>query len=126
MATTSLPTAWVEKIFTRLHGIYGREFWLQYATGAVDGRDPGIENAKIAWAEELGIFLNRPEAIAYALQNLPGRCPNSIQFRDICKAAPLTQERPHQLKREWTDEQLTSNKKRVRELLKVITNKMPV
>ena len=126
MATTSLPTAWIEKIFTRLHGIYGREFWLQYATGAVDGCDPGVENAKIAWAEALGMFADRPEAIAYALQHLPGRCPNSIQFRDICKAAPLTDEQPHQLKREWTDEQLTSNKKRGRELLKVITNKMPV
>ena len=126
MATTSLPTAWIEKIFTRLHGIYGREFWLQYATGAVDGCDPGVENAKIAWAEELGIFSNRPEAIAYALQNLPERFPNAIKFRDICKAAPLTDEQPHQLKREFADEQLAANKKRVRELLKVITNKMPV
>ena len=126
MATTSLPTAWVEKIFRRFHGTYGLEFWRQYATGAVDGCDPGIENAKIVWAEDLGMFADRPDAIAYALQHLPGRCPNSIQFRDICKAAPLTDEQPHQLKREFTDEQLAANKNRVRELLKVITNKMPV
>lgn len=125
MTTTSLQIAWVEKIFRRFHGTYGLEFWRQYATGAVDGCDPGIENAKIVWAEDLGMFSDRPDAIAYGLQHLPGRCPNSIQFRDICKAAPLTQERPHQLKREWTDEQLAENKKRVRELLKLVSNKIP-
>ena len=72
------------------------------------------------------MFADRPEAIAYALQHLPERFPNAIKFKEICKDAPLTQERPHQLKREGTDEQLAANKKRVRELLKVVTNKMPV
>ena len=88
MTTTALPHCLVEKIFRRLHGTYGLEFWKQYATGAVNGLDPGIENAKIVWAEELGMFADRPEAIACALQNLPERLPNAIQFRNLCKAAP--------------------------------------
>ena len=84
----TLPNAWVEKIFARLQGIYGREFVGQYSTGMVNGIDAGLENAKATWAEELGSFVKWPEAIAYALEHLPERVPNCIKFKELCRMAP--------------------------------------
>lgn len=83
-----LPDLWIDKLFARLQGVYGRDFTGQFSTGMVNGMDAGLENAKQTWAEELGGFSDHPEAIAYALSNLPDRCPNSIGFRDLCRRAP--------------------------------------
>jgi hypothetical protein len=117
-----LPSAWVEKIFARMQGVYGREFLGQYGTGMVNGIDAGIENAKIVWAEELGSFVKWPEAIAYALEHLPERVPNCIKFKELCRNAP----RPEPVKLEYklTDEQLAENKARVKKMMEELRQKM--
>lgn len=77
-----LPTAWVDKIFTKMSLIYGREFI---------GRWEGLElsDVKTDWAHELSGFEHWPEAIAWAFQNLaPGKPPTVVEFRAICYRAP--------------------------------------
>jgi hypothetical protein len=77
----SLPAAWVDRIFEKLSLVYGRDFL---------GRWEGVElNAvKSDWGHELSGFDKHPEAIAWALQNLPDRAPSVIEFRKIARMAP--------------------------------------
>ena len=117
-----LPNAWVEKIFARLQGIYGRDFTGQFSTGMVNGIDAGLENAKATWAEELGSFVKWPEAIAYALEHLPERVPNCIKFKELCRNAPRPE--PMKLEHKLTEEQMAANKKRIKEIIDGLTNHM--
>ena len=117
MQQKMLRRDWVDRLFARLQGVYGREFTGQFSTGLdVNGVDLGIENAKQVWAEELGGFSEWPEAIAYALSHLPERCPNAIRFRDLCRHAP-PKNNVAQLEHKLTEEQMAANKKRVADLL---------
>lgn len=111
---TVLPSAWVEKLFARLQGFYGREFTGQFSTGLVNGVDAGLENAKEVWAEELGGFADHPEAIAYALRNLPDRSPNVAVFRQLCRQAPRNGSL--QLEHKETPEEREKNKQRLADL----------
>lgn len=89
-----LPDNWTEKIFQILLGTYGAQFRAKYSQVIKDhvlnvDRDVGMEMAKKAWSKELAGFDERPECIAYALDNLPSaRAPNAIEFRDLCRKAP--------------------------------------
>jgi hypothetical protein len=78
---TSLAVQTVERIFERLMVVYGRRWTDQYA---------GIQDnaLKASWAYELAGFADRLDAIAWALENLPERAPNVIEFRNLCRAAP--------------------------------------
>jgi hypothetical protein len=90
MTTTlpALPATWIERIFERLIGIYGNQFRSKFQA-IENGIDVGMENAKAVWADELAGFHNNPEAIAYALKNLPGDFPpNALEFAAICRRAP--------------------------------------
>lgn len=81
-AAQALPTAWVEKIFRKLTLVYGRDFM---------GRWEGQDTAAVIddWAHELAGFTGWPEAIAWALQNLPaGKPPTVLEFRALCFRAP--------------------------------------
>jgi hypothetical protein len=75
-----LPAAWVKSLFARLQVRYGTA-WSNLWTGL-------DEQAVLDdWAEVLGHC--KPEAIAYALENLPqDRPPNAQQFRAICIQRP--------------------------------------
>lgn len=117
-----LPSAWVEKIFARLQGVYGREFTGQFSTGLVNGIDAGIENAKAVWADELAGFAKWPEAIGYALEHLPERVPNCIKFKELCRNAPRPE--PLKLEHKLTEEQMAANKKRIKEIIDGLTNHM--
>lgn len=78
----SLPTAWVDKIFSKLTLTYGRDFL---------GRWEGVSLAdvKTDWAHELSGFENWPEAIAFALTNLPTDKPPTVQaFKAMAHKAP--------------------------------------
>lgn len=88
MKNHPLPAAWVDRLFFRLQGVYGKDFMSQFMLMDANGNDIGLANAKQVWSEELGGFAEHPEAIAYALENLPERMPNVIQFREICRKAP--------------------------------------
>lgn len=76
-----MPLRVIERLFDRLMATYGSEFSRRY-----EGVTP--EAVKAAWAEELQSFETNLDAIAWALQHLPERCPNAIEFRALARAAP--------------------------------------
>lgn len=78
----SLPSTWTDKIFAKLSLAYGRDF-----IGRWEGIDLG--DVKTDWSHELSGFDSHPEAIAYALANLPPKPPTVIEFRAIARRAPL-------------------------------------
>lgn len=81
-ATPLLPAQWVNKIFHTLTVLHGRDFL---------GRWEGIpiEDVKADWAERLGCFVARPEAIKYALDNLhENKSPTALDFRTVCLRCP--------------------------------------
>jgi hypothetical protein len=77
----SLPLQAVDRLFDRLSATYGRQFMNLY-----DGMDANA--IKAVWAHELSGFGMRLNSIAWALENLPERAPNAIEFRNICRKAP--------------------------------------
>lgn len=77
----SLPTKWVEALFTKLQLAYGRDF-----IGRWEGVD--LNDVKTDWGHELAGFERHPEAIAYALANLPQKAPTVMEFRAVCRKAP--------------------------------------
>lgn len=119
-----LPSAWVEKIFARLQGIYGRDFTGHYSTGMVNGIDAGLENAKATWGEELAGFANHPDSIRYALENLPDRVPNCVKFKELCRSAPRPE--PLKLESKLSEEQLAENRKRINKIMEELRSKMVV
>jgi hypothetical protein len=70
-----------DHLFSRLLAVYGTQWTKQW-------QDLPMQDAKDAWARELGQYAGRLEAIAYALDNLPERAPNAVQFRNLCRSAP--------------------------------------
>ena len=77
----SLASRPIDRLFDRLVVTYGRGFLSLYG-----GQD--IATVKSSWAHELAGFEGRLEPIAWALENLPERCPNVIEFRRLCRSAP--------------------------------------
>jgi len=78
----SLPLPWIERIFQKLTLTYGRDF-----LGRWEGLP--IADVKTDWAECLSGFGHQPEAIAWALANLPdSKAPTAQEFRAICRRAP--------------------------------------
>lgn len=78
----SLPLPWVDKIFEKLTLVYGQQFLSRW-------RDLDLEMVKSDWARELGGFEQKPEAIAYALQNLDAEKPPTVLvFRAIALRSP--------------------------------------
>lgn len=77
----SLPLQAVDRLFARLSATYGRDFTSKY-----EGIEPNA--VKSSWAHELSGFSGQLEAIAWALEHLPERCPNVIEFRKICRLSP--------------------------------------
>lgn len=77
----SLPNQVIDRLFTRLSATYGA------AWDRSMGQAP-ITDVKTAWGHELQGFNTQLEALAWALENLPERCPNVIEFRNIARRAP--------------------------------------
>ena len=77
----SLRLEAVDRLFDRLAATYGRDWFGMWA---------GVDSTavKSLWSHELSPFADRLDAIAWALENLPPRCPNAIEFRQLCKQAP--------------------------------------
>lgn len=79
-----LPDRWVDKIFHKMTMLYGRDF-----LGRWEGMP--IAEVKADWAECLGCFADRGEAIAYGLANLPdGKPLTSQEFRAVCMRCPVS------------------------------------
>jgi hypothetical protein len=80
-----LPIEWVDKLFQKFGLIYGVDVARRY-----QGLDPA--EIKRQWQEALAGFKDNPAAIKFALDHLPpDRCPNVLQFRDLCRQAPPKQ-----------------------------------
>lgn len=80
-----LPIAWIDAIFARLTGAYGRRFMSLW-----DGLD--VDTIKQGWAIDMGG--TSPEAIAYALDHLPAvKAPDLPAFKALCREAPALPER---------------------------------
>ena len=71
----------IDRIFERLTATYGRDF---------TGRWEGVhQNAvKSSWMHELAGFADKRYAVHWALDNLPERAINVIEFRNLCRHAP--------------------------------------
>ena len=80
----SLPLTAIDRLFDRLAATYGSAWTRQWE---------GVEaNAvRSMWAHELGGFASNLKAIAWALEYLPERCPNLIQFKNLCRQAPAVE-----------------------------------
>lgn len=78
-----LPASWVDHLFAKLSVRYGAAFLRQWPDA-----DPAL--VKADWAEVLEGFDGA--SLAYALRYLPTeRPPNALQFRDICRRAPVAE-----------------------------------
>lgn len=77
----SLPLQAVDRLFERLTATYGRQFLSLY-----EGLDANA--IKSSWAHELSGFSRNLHALAWALEHLPERAPNAIEFRNLCRRAP--------------------------------------
>lgn len=79
----SLPCAVIDRLFKRLAATYGAAW--DRALGAAP-----VADVKTAWGHELAGFGGDEglQAIAWALAHLPERCPNAIEFRNLCRQAP--------------------------------------
>lgn len=78
-----LHASWVDRIFAKLTVRYGQAFMRQYSD-----LDPAL--VKADWAEVLAGFDGQPDALKYAIENLPDAPPNATQFRAIARRAPST------------------------------------
>lgn len=81
-APRKLPADVVDQLLRRLVATYGRRFWLNY-----EGAE--ASDVRAIWARELGGYAERTDAIAWAFENLPEQPPNAIEFRNLCRRAPL-------------------------------------
>lgn len=77
----SLPNKAIDRLFERLAATYGAAWTRQWA-------DVPMADVKAAWAHELASFAGSLHRIAWALENLPARCPNVIEFKHLCRQAP--------------------------------------
>lgn len=85
---SSLPEAWVERIWAAMRATYGATFDRQWECPA--GADPvaHVEAMKTHWGRELSRFQQNPDAIRYGLENLPEYPPNLVEFRTLCNRRP--------------------------------------
>jgi hypothetical protein len=77
----SLPIAAIDRLFDRLAMTYGTEFSNKW--GTLSSMD-----VKSHWSHELSMFADNLKAIGWALENLPDKCPNLIEFKNLCRQAP--------------------------------------
>jgi hypothetical protein len=73
----SLPTVWVDRIFSHLSAMYGSKFAQMW-------QGTNLPDVKAMWAEKLGGFGDKPEAIKQALSSFdeepwPPTLPDFIQ-----------------------------------------------
>jgi hypothetical protein len=77
----SLPDKVLERLFKRLSATYGAEFINKWD-------NVSMSDVKTAWAHELASFSGNLTVIGWALENLPERCLNAIEFKKLCRQAP--------------------------------------
>lgn len=80
-----LPPHWSRHLFKTLQANYGSAWVRMWAP---DGNAESLVEAMDVWAEKLGPFARRPEAIKWALEHLPSEPPTLPAFYELCSKAP--------------------------------------
>lgn len=78
----SLPAPVIDRLFQKMMAVYGASW--DRSLGAAP-----LGDVKSTWGDQLSGFTKRLEDIAWALDNLPDRPPNIIEFKRLCRAAPV-------------------------------------
>lgn len=81
----SFPQAWADRLFAALTIRYGEAFARQW------GEEVSAADIKRDWSIVLSGWEKFPEAIRWALENLPEKPVNAIGFRALCRQAPSTE-----------------------------------
>lgn len=76
-----LPSKAVDRLFERLAATYGAAWDKSLGTAP-------LEDVKNVWSYELSGFADKMLMIAWALDNLPEKCPNVIEFKNLARKAP--------------------------------------
>lgn len=71
----------IDRLFQRLAATYGADWDRSISTAP-------LADIRTVWAHELQGFTGRLWRVAWALENMPERCPNVIAFKNLCRAAP--------------------------------------
>lgn len=80
----SLPIAWIDKIFHKLTVAYGNDFLNRW-------KGIPLNDVKSDWADCLSGYQQSPQAIAFALENLPdSKPPTAQEFRALCRRTPVS------------------------------------
>lgn len=109
----ALPDAWVSKIFDLMAASYGSKFLDLW-------RGTNLLDVKRHWAEKLGGFADRPEAIKLALDALDEKPfpPTLPEFIALCRENAKRLPPKHlALEQKMTPEQIAANKARIREIV---------
>lgn len=77
----SLHIKAIDRLFERMAASYGAQWTRQW-------QDVPMVDVKTAWANELDVFSASLHRVAWALENLPPKCPNVIEFKNLCRQAP--------------------------------------
>lgn len=85
---SSLPDAWVERIWATMRATYGAAFDRLWACPAGVAPEKHVADLKAVWGRELRFLQQNPQAIAHALDHLPEQPPNLVQFKALCVRAP--------------------------------------
>lgn len=87
-----LPPEWVDRIFQKLTGRFGRSFVEKFSSCDSSGFDEGMANAKVAWGEVLGGFsgddLKRGLSAEFKFP------PSCDEFKIACKPTIAADGRP--------------------------------
>lgn len=76
----------LDRMFQRLAATYGAAWSRAFG-------DVPISDVKTAWAHELDAFGDHLDMLSWALENLPERAPNAIEFRNLARRAPAPEVR---------------------------------
>lgn len=103
----SMPIKAIDRLFDRLGLTYGMEWSRKW-----DGMP--IQEVKSLWAHELAHYSKHLDAVAWALENLPEKCPNVVEFKNLCRKAPA-QEAPRLPEPKANPERLKAELAKLRE-----------
>jgi len=77
----SLPINVIDKLFFRFSNIYGSQWMHMW-------KDNDLSEVKVLWADQLYYYAEHLDAFRWALDNLPERPPNLIEFKKLLSSAP--------------------------------------
>ena len=108
----------IDRLFERLAATYGSAWSRQWS-------DVPLADVKTAWAHELSGYGGRLEVLAWALENLPERAPNIIEFRNLCRRSPAP-EAPRLPEPKADPERLARELSKLQDLKQLVAQALPV